>query len=96
MLIEVDKLRHGASFEIIDIDIFDGRGRRVQYMVSRNVIDVLKDIFGNSEFEGEMAYAPVRFWTKGHGGEQVIGDMHTARWWWNEQVSFDIPSRCAR
>lgn len=87
MLLDIDKLRHGPEFEISEIDIFDGRGRRVQYMVSRNIISVLKEMVSNPEFKGEMAYAPIRLWTTAEMKEQVHWDMRAGRWWWEEQVS---------
>lgn len=97
MLADVDKLRHGPAFEISEIDIFDGRGQRTQYMVLRNIIEVLREIFENPEFKDEMVYAPVKLWTSAYGGEQVMGELRASRWWWNEQVSFIlIPGACGK
>ena len=87
MFIDIDKLKHGPSFDISVIDVFDGSGRRVQFMVSRDIISVLRDLLANSDFKDEMVYAPIQLWTTQEKKEQVHYDMRSARWWWREQVS---------
>lgn len=89
MLVDVDKLRHAPSFDVHDIEVFDGRGRRIQYMVSRDIISVLRDIFANPAFKDEMVYVPVKLWTSEYKRDQVFAEMWSALWWWREQVSSD-------
>ncbi|KAG9093019.1 hypothetical protein FS749_015246 [Ceratobasidium sp. UAMH 11750] len=47
MLADVDKLAHGPDFELSDFDVFDGRQPRPQYMVLRDIIHVMRDVFAN-------------------------------------------------
>ncbi|KAF8594839.1 hypothetical protein BDV93DRAFT_565013 [Ceratobasidium sp. AG-I] len=85
MLAAVDRLTHGPEFEVSDIEIFDRRGRRMQFMVSRDIIRVLRDMFANRELKDDTFYAPVRFWTSAEMEEQVYGDARASLWWWEEQ-----------
>lgn len=92
MLAAVDTLKHGPEFEISDIEILDGRGRRMQFMVSRDIIRILKDMLANRGLKDETFYAPVRFWTSAEMTEQVYSDPRASQWWWEEQVSLQFRS----
>lgn len=55
-------------------------------MVSRNIIKVVRDIFGNPLLKNEMMYAPEKVWTSRSRKVRVYGDTNTCQWWWDEQV----------
>ncbi|KAG8720797.1 hypothetical protein FRC08_018133 [Ceratobasidium sp. 394] len=82
---DVDKLPHGPDFELHDIDIFDGQRPRVQFMVSRDLIQSLRDMFGNRSFENSFYAAPERHWLSPHMDQRMYSDMRSAEWWWREQ-----------
>ncbi|KAF8601012.1 hypothetical protein BDV93DRAFT_446595, partial [Ceratobasidium sp. AG-I] len=54
-------------------------------MVSRNVIDVIRDMLANPEFLEDTTYAPKRIWTSSKKKERVYADASSCEWWWNEQ-----------
>lgn len=63
MLMDINKLRHGPSFNIHNIDIFDGCGQCIQSMVLRDIISVLKEILSNPDLKDKTMYMPVKLWT---------------------------------
>lgn len=89
MLSDIDKLRHGPAFELCEIDVFDRRRERPQYMVMRNIIEVVRDLIGNPALKDETMYAPERVWTSPSKRECAFGDANACEWWWNKQVSND-------
>ncbi|KAF8594471.1 hypothetical protein BDV93DRAFT_579749, partial [Ceratobasidium sp. AG-I] len=86
MLADVDKLPHGPECEIHKIDVFDGTRPRVQYLVTRSIIDVVRDLVGNRALHGHFKYTPVRLYTSKRRGNRVYSKMWTANWWWDEQL----------
>ncbi|KAG8731449.1 hypothetical protein FRC11_004123, partial [Ceratobasidium sp. 423] len=84
MLADVDKLAHGPEFELSDIDIFDGRRARPQFIVYRNIIEIIEDFLSNPAFRFYMRYKPCRLYTSANKEERVYADMATADWWWRE------------
>jgi hypothetical protein len=87
MHIDVDTLPHGPDFTIHEIEVQGAQRPRVQYLVRRNSLQLLRDLFSNTRLKDHFAYGPARFWTKASGGERVHFDMRSGNWWWNEQVS---------
>ncbi|KAG8742571.1 hypothetical protein FRC10_001236, partial [Ceratobasidium sp. 414] len=85
MLTDVDKLAHGPSFELSDFEVFDGHRPRPQYMVSRDIIHVMRDIFANPKFKRAFRYKPVKVWTSAQRTERIYGDAFSTDWWWREQ-----------
>ncbi|KAG9087422.1 hypothetical protein FS749_002924 [Ceratobasidium sp. UAMH 11750] len=85
LYLDVDKLLHRPHFSLYDIDIFDGRDKRPQYMVSRDIIQALRDIFANQDFEKGFKAAPERHYLSPQKVQRVYSDAYTANWWWREQ-----------
>ncbi|KAG8716653.1 hypothetical protein FRC08_009076 [Ceratobasidium sp. 394] len=85
MLVDVDKLPHGPPCELHEIDILDGQRHREQYLVRRNIIELVKDLFANRGFHGHFKYAPAKIFTSKKQDERVYGEMWTGDWWWEEQ-----------
>ncbi|KAG9095093.1 hypothetical protein FRC06_010133, partial [Ceratobasidium sp. 370] len=82
---DVDKMPHGPDFEQYDIDIFDGQQARVQFMVSRDLIQSLRDMFANQSFKDSFHAAPERHWLSPHKDQRIYSEMRSAEWWWREQ-----------
>jgi hypothetical protein len=87
MLADVDKLRHGPPFELCEIEVFDGRQARPQFMVVRDIIQVVRELFANPRTKNSTIYAPERVWTSPSKKVRAYGDANACDWWWNEQVS---------
>ncbi|QRV76877.1 hypothetical protein RhiJN_19722 [Ceratobasidium sp. AG-Ba] len=85
LLADVDKLPHGPEFFLDEIEAEHARRPRIQYMVRRNALELLQDLFANRTFGPEFAYAPVKYWTTGRKRERVWSCMRSAAWWWEEQ-----------
>ncbi|KAG8720261.1 hypothetical protein FRC08_000697 [Ceratobasidium sp. 394] len=85
LYLDVDALLHGPHFSLYDIDIFDGRDNQPQYMVSRDIIQALRDIFANQNFEKGFRTAPERHYLSPQKDQRVYSDAYTANWWWREQ-----------
>ncbi|KAG8732418.1 hypothetical protein FRC11_013818, partial [Ceratobasidium sp. 423] len=84
MLNDIDKLAHGPEFKQYKIPIFDGRRPRPQYMVCRDIIDIIRDFFSNLAFKNHMRYKPWRLYTSAKKTERVYADMAASDWWWKE------------
>ncbi|KAF8604054.1 hypothetical protein BDV93DRAFT_441394, partial [Ceratobasidium sp. AG-I] len=54
-------------------------------MVSRNIVQVIRDMVANPEFLEHTKYAPERLWTSPSKKERVYWDASSGDWWWNEQ-----------
>lgn len=76
MLADVDKLRHGPPFELSQIDVFDGQRARPQYMVSLDIIQVIRDQFANPRTKDDIVYAPEKVWVLREGKERAYGDAN--------------------
>jgi hypothetical protein len=87
MINDIDKLAHGPEFNQSEIDIFDGRRPRPQFMVFRNIIEIIEDFLSNPIFKYHMQYKPWRMYTSEDKKERVYADMAASDWWWREMVS---------
>ncbi|KAG8690900.1 hypothetical protein FRC11_008260 [Ceratobasidium sp. 423] len=74
MLADVDKLMHGPEYEVYEIDLFDGRRPRPQFMA----------------FEGHLLYKARRLYTSPDKTERVYADMADADWWWKEMTTLSV------
>ncbi|KAL5632566.1 hypothetical protein ACGC1H_005497 [Rhizoctonia solani] len=83
MLSDVDILAHG-QFDECEIDIFDGRRPRLQYIVFRDIIGVIIDFLSNPTFRHHMRHSPWRLYTSASKTERVHADMAASDWWWRE------------
>ncbi|QRV99083.1 hypothetical protein RhiJN_27102 [Ceratobasidium sp. AG-Ba] len=85
MVNNVDKLPHGPECILDEIEVVNARRPRLQYMVRRNALELLQDLFANRLFGPQFVYAPVKYWTTNRKRVRVWSDMRSARWWWEEQ-----------
>ncbi|CAE6437348.1 unnamed protein product [Rhizoctonia solani] len=84
MISDVDILAHGPEFKKGEVEVFDGRRPRPQYMVYRNIIEVIQDFFANPAFKFHTRYKPWRLYTSESKKTRVYGDMAASNWWWKE------------
>ncbi|KAG8681094.1 hypothetical protein FRC08_015840 [Ceratobasidium sp. 394] len=82
---DVDKLRHGPDLHLHKVNVFDGRRPRVQFLVSRHIIQTLRHIFANLAFKNVFRTAPERHWLLPQKDQRMFGDIYSANWWWREQ-----------
>ncbi|KAI9057363.1 hypothetical protein FKP32DRAFT_1584219 [Trametes sanguinea] len=53
---------------------------------SRNIIDCVKELLGNSSFADSLVYAPQRQYVDEEGRNRLYDNMWTADWWWDVQT----------
>ncbi|KAG9093161.1 hypothetical protein FS749_014954, partial [Ceratobasidium sp. UAMH 11750] len=82
---DIDKLQHGPDFELHEMDVFDGRRPRIQYLVSRHVIKTMRHLFANPKFKKVFRTTPERHWLSPRRDQRMYGDLYSANWWWREQ-----------
>ncbi|KAG9090045.1 hypothetical protein FRC06_001241, partial [Ceratobasidium sp. 370] len=81
---DVDKLRHGPAWHLYEIHVEnkqDPTNPRIQYLVKRDIVDIVRDMMANPAFRDLLRYAPVTYWTTEEKTKRVIGDMWSADWW---------------
>lgn len=54
---------------------------------SRDPVDCVRELMGNPGFRDSIRYAPERQYADADGKQRVYGNMGTANWWWDIQVS---------
>ncbi|KAF8760050.1 Zn-finger protein [Rhizoctonia solani] len=82
---DVDTLPHGPQFTINEINATSAPRPKPQFLVHRNALDLLRELFSNKAFDSHFVYAPARYWTTGRKKERVFVDMRSGNWWWREQ-----------
>ncbi|KAG8727590.1 hypothetical protein FRC12_022379 [Ceratobasidium sp. 428] len=88
MLDDVDALPGGPKFTVEAVPLDCEGHEHKNYVVARNIIDVVRELIGNRRFKKMMRYAPVRKWrldARGRKSSRVYGEMWTAEWWWKMQ-----------
>ncbi|EIN13308.1 hypothetical protein PUNSTDRAFT_22447, partial [Punctularia strigosozonata HHB-11173 SS5] len=80
-----DRPRFKHEQVIIDNQAFD--------LFSRDIIQCIKDLWGNPEFASILVFQPEQHYTNDTRSTRLYHDMHTGQWWWNtqEQVEHDNP-----
>lgn len=53
----------------------------------RDPVECVRELIGNSVFDGKLAYAPEKVFAEMEGEERILDEMWTADWWWRTQVS---------
>ncbi|CAE6534652.1 unnamed protein product [Rhizoctonia solani] len=84
MLADIDKLAHGPEFKLDEVDMHNGRGIRPQYMVLRNIIDIIRDFLADQSFREHIRYKPWRLYISADKKVRIYGDMSASDWWWKE------------
>ncbi|KAG1786942.1 uncharacterized protein HD556DRAFT_1313146 [Suillus plorans] len=49
----------------------------------RDIIECIKDLFGNPDFADFLVFAPEHHYTDADETVRLFSDMHTGKWWWN-------------
>jgi hypothetical protein len=59
---------------------------------SRDPVECVRELIGNSAFQDHERYSPERLYKDKDGKNQAFGEMWTGEWWWKVQVSdFNLP-----
>jgi hypothetical protein len=87
MLSDVNKLAHGPDFWLDEVNIFDSRGLRQQFMVLRDIISVTREFLADASFKDHIQYKPCRIYTSARKTERVYGEMYSSDWYWKQMVS---------
>ncbi|KAG8722468.1 hypothetical protein FRC09_006235 [Ceratobasidium sp. 395] len=82
---DIDKLRHGPEFALYDINVTVKGKARPQFMVSRHIVQVLRDIFANPAHKKNFKAAPERHYLSRRKDQRVYSDANSANWWWRAQ-----------
>ncbi|KEP45690.1 hypothetical protein V565_249570, partial [Rhizoctonia solani 123E] len=86
MLEDLDKLRHGPSWKVYEIEIPQADGKvRVEYLFGRNIIEIIRSLIGDWTFKEELRYSPTRVWTTKERKERLYSETWTGNWWWRMQ-----------
>ncbi|KEP46644.1 hypothetical protein V565_188010, partial [Rhizoctonia solani 123E] len=87
MLEDLDRLRHGPSWKVYEIEIkLANREARVEYLFGRNIIEVVRSLIGDWTFKEELRYSPTRVWTTKGRKERLYSEAWTGNWWWRMQM----------
>src|SRR6266478_696811 len=55
-------------------------------MYSRDVVECVKALYGNTEFAKHMVFKPERHYDQDNGHQRHYHNLHTGDWWWQMQV----------
>ncbi|KAI0054641.1 hypothetical protein BV25DRAFT_1816783 [Artomyces pyxidatus] len=77
-----DELPERPGFRCEEIEI-DGETYEVYF---RDVMECVRELYGNPEFAHYMAYAPERHFADEEMKNRLYGEMHTGDWWWHVQT----------
>lgn len=95
---KIDALPHGPAWECeiwkVTGDVVGDDGdpcTETLELWRRNPVDCIKDLLGNPLFRDCLEYAPHRLFEDHLGEKRVIGEMWTADWWDQLQVSTFVP-----
>ncbi|KAG1833658.1 hypothetical protein DFJ58DRAFT_719411 [Suillus subalutaceus] len=88
----VDKLPHGPGWSCQKVNVCgnceDEDGELLQEEVelwSRDPVECVKELIGNTGFKADMAYSPARAYADRGGQHRVMDEMWTADWWGEKQ-----------
>jgi hypothetical protein len=87
MMAAIDRMPHGPAWRAITLNVEEGDHTRVVVVYIRDIIEVIRELMGNTRFKAHMRYAPERHWTSRARRKRVFGEMWTGDWWWQMQVS---------
>ncbi|KAJ7468883.1 hypothetical protein B0H11DRAFT_2159425 [Mycena galericulata] len=60
-------------------------------LYSRNILECVRALFGDSEFAPYLFVAPERHYADEDQTIRLYHNMHTAKWWWSTQIEKDNP-----
>lgn len=69
----------GRSEIVVDGEALD--------LFSRNVLDCVRALYGDSKFAPYLFYLPERHYIDQDKTIRMYHNMHTGKWWWATQVS---------
>jgi hypothetical protein len=71
---------------VVDNEVF--------HLYSRDIIECVRALFGDSDFAPYLLVVPERHYIDKEKTVRMYHNMHTGKWWWATQVSFQADRGC--
>ena len=71
-------------------DLKDTDGMEELEIWYRDPVECVKELLGNPIFRDVLTYEPLHLRLDEEGRKEVVGEMSSAHWWWELQVSISI------
>ncbi|QRW09551.1 plasma membrane ATPase 4 [Ceratobasidium sp. AG-Ba] len=85
MIIDVDKLPHGAGWTVQALAIEGDRGVEIVELWLRDAFEIIKQLLRNKRLGRFMRFTPTKKWTSPDMTDQIRDDIDTADWMWKMQ-----------
>ncbi|QRW13649.1 plasma membrane ATPase 4 [Ceratobasidium sp. AG-Ba] len=85
MIMDIDKLPHGAGWRVQALAIEGDRGVEIVELWLRNAFEIIKQLLRNKRLGKFMQFKPIKKWTSPEMTNQIRDDIHTADWMWEMQ-----------
>ncbi|KAG9123531.1 hypothetical protein FRC07_014824 [Ceratobasidium sp. 392] len=85
MIIDIDKLPHGAGWTVQALAIEGDRGVEIVKLWLRDAFEIIKQLLRNKRLGRFMRFRPIKKWTSPKMTDQIRDDIHTADWMWKMQ-----------
>ncbi|QRV73615.1 plasma membrane ATPase 4 [Ceratobasidium sp. AG-Ba] len=85
MIIDIDKLPHGAGWSVQALAIEGDRGIEIVELWMRDAFEIIKQLLRNKRLGKFMQFRPIKKWTSRDMTDQIRDDIHTADWMWEMQ-----------
>ncbi|QRV81454.1 plasma membrane ATPase 4 [Ceratobasidium sp. AG-Ba] len=85
MMIDIDKLPHGAGWTVQALAIEGNRGVEIVDLWLRDAFEIIKQLLRNKRLGRFMKFRPIKKWTSPEMTDQIRDDIHTADWMWEMQ-----------
>ncbi|QRV83627.1 plasma membrane ATPase 4 [Ceratobasidium sp. AG-Ba] len=85
MIMDIDKLPHGAGWSVQALAIEGDRGVEIVELWLRDAFEIIKQLLRNKRLGKFMRFKPIKKWTSPEMTDQIRDDIHTADWMWEMQ-----------
>ncbi|QRV83755.1 plasma membrane ATPase 4 [Ceratobasidium sp. AG-Ba] len=85
MIVDIDKLPHGAGWSVQALAIEGDRGVEIVELWLRDAFEIIKQLLRNKRLGRFMRFRPIKKWTSPEMTDQIRDDIYTADWMWEMQ-----------
>ncbi|QRV77053.1 hypothetical protein RhiJN_05068 [Ceratobasidium sp. AG-Ba] len=85
MIIDIDKLPHGAGWAVQALAIEGNRGVEIVELWLRDAFEIIKQLLRNKHLGRFMRFKPIKKWTSPAMTDQIRDDIDSADWMWKMQ-----------
>ncbi|QRV79955.1 plasma membrane ATPase 4 [Ceratobasidium sp. AG-Ba] len=85
MIIDIDKLPHGAGWAVQALAIEGDRGVEIVELWLRDAFEIIKQLLRNKRLGRFMRFKPIKKWTSPAMTDQIRDDIDSADWMWKMQ-----------